>query len=275
MKFKLLTPDELNLNKTDRNYITKKIYKFLDKLNTIFRKEYGHDLLPSIDSSIFSGSTTHLFDETIPLEDLLKYKPIFGDLDLKYPNEYSQELLDILNKNTGKDLGGDITIMEVYTNPGLKEQSHALVKIDDLYLQFDFENLKDFENRATNMNFSSNWEDVKAGFKGKYHKYLLGCIDRAYPLPGGGHEFSWSLNYGLRSKLDKTKMYKTPSEIFKALFKHTPKAGEEEKIRTVLGLVELINKYFNKEQKQRIVQAFSEYPEAEKQTKILKSLLNI
>lgn len=275
MKFKLLTPDEINLNKIDRDYLVKKIYSFLKKLNNLFKKEYHHDLLPTIDSSLFSGSTTHLLDKTIPLEDLLKYKPIFGDLDLKYPEKYIQELLDVLNKYTGKPLGDGITIMEVYASPGLKEQKHILVKVDDLYLQFDFESLKDFEGRKTSINFSSDWEDIKAGFKGKYHKYLLGCIDRAFPLPDGGHEYSWSLQYGLRSKIDKTKTFTTPKEIFQALFKRTPKGGKEEKIRTALGLVELSNKYFDEDQKKRILQAFSEYPDTDKETKLLKKLLKI
>jgi hypothetical protein len=275
MKFKLLTPDEINLNKTDRDYIVKKIYLFLDKINALFKKTYHHDLLPSFDPSIFSGSTTHLVDETIPLKDLLKHKPVFGDLDLKYPEKYSQELLDVLEKNTGKDLGDGIMVMEVYFSPGLKEQKHVLVKIDELHLQFDFESLKDFENRKTSLNFTSDWEDVKAGLKGVYHKYLLGCIDRALLLPNGGHEFSWSFQYGLRSKIDKTKNFTTPLEIFKVLFKKEPQDGEEEKIRSSLGLVSLINKYFNNKQKQQILQAFSEYPDTEKQTKILKKLLKI
>ena len=142
---------------------------------------------------IYSGSAVHLMNPDISTEELLKYKPKFGDIDIFFPKEYKSEVLKFIEDSpyTGnfRHLGtkNGSTISCLYRH-SLTEKVH---QID--FTPVDFVDGKPSELAV--LSHMSDWNDTKNGIKGIFHKKAIGALTAAYGTYGT-EEVKEELHYG-------------------------------------------------------------------------------
>ncbi len=124
--------------------------------------------------SIFNGSSSNLF--SLSNDEFLKYKTSINDVDIMIQEEYLDFLFESLLNNEGNLLGKFSYIGQNRQQLHGTQISSVWFHKDFGFVQIDFEGVK-FENNKPNefskFARSSPWEDVKQGFKGIAHKYLL------------------------------------------------------------------------------------------------------
>jgi hypothetical protein len=227
-----------------------------------------------------SGSSAHLFSSDISWAELEKYKPVFGDIDVQIDRHKCENLLFSLST---------ISLPNA-SYLGAKQSGNTVVtlwnmhSLNGLNLQIDFE-LVDFNDGAATswckMMYSSSWEDVKAGFKGVAHKFLLRALnavdleDRDVEMQRGDIKRIKSSEYaisarGLRRKLcrsadgaywkelpSKGAVYDTdPCAIFRHYFRFPPTQEDLNKFSSFVGLCDLITHHFDVPTKKKIYNGF-------------------
>lgn len=129
---------------------------------------------------VYLGSARNLMDESIPTDELIRFKPEFGDVDVYMPRrDFVVKPGDEIGQFVvigAKKHGIDTTVLMKHIGTGN-------------VIQFDFVNSQ-YEPGATSFLHSSPWDDTVAGFKGLYHKILLNAI--------GLDKYKFSIAYGLR-----------------------------------------------------------------------------
>jgi len=198
--------DKMDLKKLPRKTLVEEMIKVLTKLNDLFDKEYGEKLWKNFDvitsGEALNGSSSSLFNSEITDEEFVKHKPKVGDIDLTFPGEHMLNLWKLLNKIEKKKLG-DLTTYLGHKNSNYKEESaagqaqiNAVFEIDTgdykVNAQIDFEasEYEEQEDKETGkkkyaptewakFSHSSSWADIKAGFKGVAHKFVLMNLARA------------------------------------------------------------------------------------------------
>ncbi len=102
-----VSAERIPLKEIGRDKFVKKFQKFLIKLNSEFKKTYGHPIWEDekeiMNGGIFNGSTSFIMNPNYKSNDIIKYKPTAGDLDVMVPKEYSKEIFNFLEKNEGKE----------------------------------------------------------------------------------------------------------------------------------------------------------------------------
>ena len=176
----------IDRSKFKSNFIN--AFKILDRLHS---KKFDTPLWPSntindlLDSGeAFNGSSSHLFGNRISDEELIEYKPTFGDIDLTVPSENSKTLFSLLDEITGQRLNSSVTYVDKKAGIGNSQINCLFSYTYDedtrpIYIQIDFEFVeyeKDKPNEFAKFIYSSPWNDVKASIKGVFHKYLLQCL---------------------------------------------------------------------------------------------------
>lgn len=226
-----------------------------------------------------SGSTAHLFNPDISMEELVKFKPVFGDIDMQIDRNKAENF--VLHLKT-IDLP-DCSYL------GHKQSGNTVVtlwnmhRLNGLKLQIDFELVDYYAGLATpwcKMMYSSDWGDVQAGFKGVAHKFLLRALnavdlmEREIKSKRGvikkvkSSEHAISAR-GLRRKLlradgnyweelpAKGAEYITdPVTVFKHYFVHAPSKEELEQFSSFVGLCELVWNNFTPVIKKNIYKGF-------------------
>jgi len=176
---------ELDLNVHNRTYVVGVVSDLLHKINDVFAKQYKEPLWHenSVQAQKFlSGSTAKFFDKKISDEEFVRVKPKVGDIDTQAPDKHAETIQKFLTSLIGKQVG-DASLIGF--NAGNNQYvSMWQVTLDDLpvKLQIDFEyGAHDAETGLPTdwqeYSHSSSWEDLSAGIKGVFHKY----IDRALP----------------------------------------------------------------------------------------------
>jgi hypothetical protein len=173
-----VSADRIPLDRIDQGFCSGILF-CLRELNLAF-KSHGRSLWEILDESLFSGSSRLLFDGSVKLPELASFKPTMGDIDVMFDHRISKELGDFLRASKGKTFGNFRLIGEGGNSllqyncifealwdyaPGLK------------FVQIDFEPVE-FDDDGTPSEFarfahSSNVEDIRAGIKGVFSKYLL------------------------------------------------------------------------------------------------------
>lgn len=164
--------------------------KIFKKLNKDFKKKYKRPIW--INENIitsgfaFNGSTSYIMDPTLSDEEVMKYKPSAGDLDITVPEEIGPDLWEFLNKIEGKEILPGARYMG--SNRGNKDaigdQINAVIMVDfknnvRAYAQVDFELLPFDNDKPTEwakFSHSSSFADAKAGVKAVHHKFLISSI---------------------------------------------------------------------------------------------------
>lgn len=280
--------DRIDLRKIDKNILRSSISEVLYGIN---QKFWYEDLFAS--KKFLSGSSAYLFDDKITHEDLIKYKPTFGDIDLQIDKSQKLQVKEFLDTTVQSKIGNAILI-------GYKssvDQFITLWKFENfgINVQIDFE-FVDFENNVptswSQFAHSSSWEDTKANVKGVFHKYLIRAFTtktlcdiivltgkKQTPKKMKATQLAFSVTRGLRKKLqpvyengiqktvDGLAVYKeiptTDSEyikdiskIFKMLFDRSPSQNDVSDFSSFIGCARIANRYLSVKEKHLLVEGF-------------------
>jgi hypothetical protein len=168
----------IDLKVTQRNYIVPILDNLLVSINSAFTKQFKKPLWnPKLLQSreFLSGSSLHFFNvKGISDETFVDKKPKVGDIDTQVNAEYSGETQQFLNSVQGKTLGPGKLLGYKSGN----EQFSSLWELQDppIKIQIDFEFVKYDGDQPTDwskFSHSSSWEDLQAGVKGVFHKFLI------------------------------------------------------------------------------------------------------
>ncbi len=177
--------DKIDLNTFSRTDLVHKLLDFFHNLNLKFQTIAKKPLWPLSEDinngHIFNGSSEHFFNLNISDDDFKKHKPRVGDIDVTVPDENKELLFAFLKKIEGKKITSDISFIGSKQDiVGEGHQINSLIRINkQLNIQIDFEFSSYKDNKPSSFakfSHSSDWEDIKQGFKGVLHKYLLQSI---------------------------------------------------------------------------------------------------
>jgi hypothetical protein len=168
----------IDLKVTQRSYIVPILDKLLSSINSSFSNQFKKSLWnPKLLQSkeFLSGSSLHFFNvKGIPDETFIAKKPKVGDIDTQVNVENADEVKQFLDSVQGKTLGPGKLLGYKSGN----EQFSSLWELQDppIKIQLDFEFVKFADDEPTDwskFSHSSSWEDLEAGVKGVFHKFLI------------------------------------------------------------------------------------------------------
>jgi hypothetical protein len=176
---------ELDLKVHNRTYVVGVLSDLLHNINNLFAQQYKEPLWHenSVNAQKFlSGSTVRFFDKKISDEEFLRVKPKVGDIDTQAPDKHAETIKQFLAGLIGKQVGH---AKFIGFSPGNNQYTSMWqVTLNDLpvKLQIDFEYGSHEADTGLptewqEYSHSSSWDDLSAGIKGVFHKY----IDRALP----------------------------------------------------------------------------------------------
>jgi hypothetical protein len=168
----------LDLKVTNRSFMVPKLNELLHAIDAQFQKMYktplwGPALLKS--GQFLSGSSLHFFNvKGIDDETFVAKKPTVGDIDTMVNREKEPELQEFLLKHENKRIGPAVLLGFQRGN----EQFSALFEMQDppVKVQIDFEFVQFDKGVPTDwarFSHSSAWDDLQAGVKGVFHKWLI------------------------------------------------------------------------------------------------------
>jgi len=181
----VVSADRIDLNNFSRQELVKKLLEFFHALNLEFEKKNNEKLWPNdsdLDNGhVFNGSSEHLFNSNISDKEFNQYKSKIGDVDITVPEDKKELLHTLLQNIEGKSVtSSSVFLGSKQDTVGEGHQINCLVKIDNkINVQIDFEFSGYSEGKPSKFakfSHSSDWEDIKAGFKGVLHKYLLQSV---------------------------------------------------------------------------------------------------
>ena len=168
----------LDLKVTNRNYMVPKLNELLNAINVAYNKAFKEPLWsPKLLASgeFLSGSSLHFFNvKGIPDETFVAEKPTVGDIDTMVDKTKEANLQQFLTAYTDKQIGPAVFLGFQRGN----EQFSGLFELQDppVKVQIDFEFVafeKDAPTDWARFSHSSAWEDLQAGVKGVFHKWLI------------------------------------------------------------------------------------------------------
>ena len=287
----------LDLTKLKRDQLIPVLDQLLQAINAGFAKMHKRALWsPQLVASrkFLSGSAFHFFNVAgIPSDQFVKYKPTVGDIDTQVDQSLLEPAKQFLDAATGKQFGPATLI-------GYKPSVEQLITLwafsdPPVNVQIDLEFVEyegDEPTEWSQFSHSSAWNDIEAGIKGVFHKYLLRALStpslrdvvilsgkRETPKVVKTTDLAFAVTRGLRYKLrpvmdgnvqremDGLKVYKEiPTKestyetnlyvIAKIFFGNQFDAGDIEKFWSYLGTLELVKKYFDREQQSAVITGF-------------------
>lgn len=242
-----------------------------------------------------SGSAFHFLNPSISDIKFVKHKPSVGDIDTMVDRELKPKLVNFLDSSVNKKFG-PAKLIGYKPNPGgdtlisLWEFDNPPIRI-----QIDLE-LVDYSDEKpsewSKFSHSSDWADLSSGIKGVFHKYLLRAVthkdsreryiqmktklkkidsaDLAFAVTGGVRQKYEPVIDDTTGKIqtkdgipiyreipakDSTYVTNIP-EMFELLIGRSPAKGEEKKLGSFIGTLQLIKKYFSEPIRSKIAQAF-------------------
>lgn len=173
-----------------RKEFISKFVEIFKVMNKQFKSKYKRPIW--VDEGVltsgfaFNGSTSFIMDPTLSDEEVMKYKPSAGDLDITVPEELKEDLWTYLDSLEGKEIipGARYMGSNKPTISSIGEQINSVIMVEfsngtKAYAQVDFEFLE-FENDKptewAKFSHSSSFSDAKAGVKAVHHKYLIRAL---------------------------------------------------------------------------------------------------
>lgn len=301
----------INLQVTNRSVIVPILNDLLKAVDAAYAAKYKEPLWdPKLLKSqkFLSGSSLHFFNvKGIPDKTFIEKKPKVGDIDTMVDKEKEAKLDDFLQASLNQQIGSARFLGYQRGN----EQFSSLWQLEDppIKIQIDLEFVKFDKEEPTpwsRFSHSSDWNDLQAGVKGVFHKFLIqsfavltkkefilrkqegrGKARTWVDKPAEDSMFSFAVSSkeggGLRAKytpvLNPTTnepevkdgmpvMMALPAagyeqdigKMFQSLFgvKLNPKAAEQlaEKFWSFTGLLEVMNKLLEPEEKSRVLGSF-------------------
>ena len=168
----------LDLKVTKRSYMVPKLNELLYAIDAAYTKMYkqplwGNKILAS--GKFLSGSSLHFFNvKGISDEVFTEKKPTVGDIDTMVDKTKEPNLQQFLTAYTNKQIGAATFLGFQRGN----EQFSGLFELQDppVKVQIDFEFVEFEKDNPTDwarFSHSSAWEDLQAGVKGVFHKWLI------------------------------------------------------------------------------------------------------
>ena len=168
----------LDLKVTKRGYMVPKLNELLYAINSAYYKMYKESLWSNevlASGKFLSGSSLHFFNvKGISDEVFTEKKPTVGDIDTMVDKTKEPNLQQFLTAYTNKQIGAAVFLGFQRGN----EQFSGLFELQDppVKVQIDFEFVEFEKDNPTDwarFSHSSAWEDLQAGVKGVFHKWLI------------------------------------------------------------------------------------------------------
>lgn len=171
--------NEIELKIHNRTYMAGLVNQLLHDINAGFHSQYKKPLwTPELlkKGTFLSGSSLHFFNvKGIPDEKFIQHKPKVGDIDTQINAENEKELEAYLRSVVGQQVGvakflgfkfgnSQLTSLWEFAEPPMK------IQVDFEFGRYDPKTNEPDEWFA--YSHSSDWDDVEAGIKGVFHKYL-------------------------------------------------------------------------------------------------------
>ena len=169
---------QINLQVTNRNVIVPVLNNLLNAISTAYAGQYKEPLWdPKLLKSqkFLSGSSLHFFNvKGIPDKTFVEKKPKVGDIDTMVNKEKEANLEKFLQANIDRKIG-PATLLGFQRG---NEQFSSLWELEDppIKIQIDLEFVafdKDEPTPWSRFSHSSDWNDLQAGVKGVFHKFLI------------------------------------------------------------------------------------------------------
>ncbi len=292
-----VSADRINLAAIDRDDIVKKIGRTLLVFNLRFARKFkqpiwNNDLFTS--KKFLSGSAFHFFNKAIPSDQFRSIKPTVGDIDTQIDAKLAPFVETFLDSITGDKFGyatfvgykksaGQFITLWSFENPKIN------VQIDLEMVEFD----KGAPTDWSQFSHSSDWEDMRAGVKGVFHKYIIRALTtktlreviilkgkKETPTKTTLTDLAFSVGNGLRVKIEpvmdgvkikeidglrvfkeiptgKSSYVTDLTAMFEMLFGRVPSRTEIELFGSFVGCLELAKKYFSKQELDKVVLGFA------------------
>jgi hypothetical protein len=169
---------QIDLKVHNRSFIVPILDTLLNNINNAFAKTYKKPLWqPQLLQSkqFLSGSSLHFFNtKGITDQEFVSKKPKVGDIDTQVNKENEQELEQWLSTSQGKMVGNAKFLgfqrgNEQFSSLWELQDPPIKVQIDLEFVAFD----KDEPTPWSKFSHSSSWDDLNAGVKGVFHKFLI------------------------------------------------------------------------------------------------------
>jgi hypothetical protein len=177
---------KVDVSKLGRANLVGEFIRVFAYINGKFKRKYNEPLWPDfgvIESGFaFNGSSESLFDQDIDDKAFLQHKPVVGDIDVTIPHKQLKPLYDLLAELEGEKITKDVTYLGQNKKTQGGHQINSVFEYKGYKPQVDFEGSDYVDSKPTDFakfGHSSDWEDVKQGFKGLYHKFWLKNLTRA------------------------------------------------------------------------------------------------
>jgi len=192
---KTISAERIPLKEIGRDKFVKAFQGFLKNLNKEFKKEYKYPIWSKeseiMNAGIFNGSTSFIMSPDYNSDEIVKYKPSAGDLDVAVPREYGKDIYNFLKKHEDEEFYKGIKYIGNNANSEDKLGNTIIcitkATFGDITVQAQMDlELSDMKN-GTQTDFSafahsSSFDDAKAGIKGVFVKYfwraLVGTVDQ-------------------------------------------------------------------------------------------------
>ena len=274
----------LDLKVTNRNFMVPKLNELLNAINVEYNKSFKQSLWsPKLLASgeFLSGSSLHFFNvKGIDDETFVAKKPSVGDIDTMVDKTKESNLQQFLTAYTDKQIGPATFLGFQRGN----EQFSGLFELQDppVKIQIDFEFVafeKDTPTDWARFSHSSSWDDLQAGVKGVFHKWLIqsltsltkqnftlrkmkgrGKLKQEVDEPMTDNMFSFAVSSkeggGLRAKYEPVLNDKSKPLVVNGLpvMREAPPAGYQQDIGQIFSTI--LGKRLNAKQAQLLKQKF-------------------
>jgi len=172
---------DIDLKVTNRSYIVPILDDLLSSINKSFSQKYKKPLWnPKLIQSkeFLSGSSLHFFNvKGIPDETFIEKKPKVGDIDTQVNVDYTDEVQEFLKSMQNQKIGpakllGFKSGNEQFSSLWELTEPPIKVQIDLEFVKYD----QDEPTAWSKFSHSSSWEDLNAGIKGVFHKFLIQAL---------------------------------------------------------------------------------------------------
>ena len=168
---------QIDLKVHNRGYIVPILNNLINSVNNSYLQQYQTPLWdPKLikQRAFLSGSSLHFFNTDISDEEFIAKKPKVGDIDTQVNKDFEGNLEQFLTANQGKIFGPakllgfqrgneQFSSLWEFTDPPIK------VQIDLEFVKYD----KKGPTAWSQFSHSSSWDDLQAGIKGVFHKFLI------------------------------------------------------------------------------------------------------
>lgn len=180
--------EKIDLQQVHRSVLQFDIRAIVESINMYHDSSLGFPIWSNEaleGTTIYNGSSMLFMDENISDKEFLKYKPTLGDLDITVPLQHKLSLWQLLRDLEGVQLTENVIYVgsnrTTETSIGQQINSVLEFKPTKSLFQIDWEFVL-YEDKVptkwSKFSKSANWDDMKLGIKGVFHKYLLRAITR-------------------------------------------------------------------------------------------------